>query len=190
MAGTQNRYMALWLIAVTNDQSVQNLLSSHQVSRNIKIKIRKAIILLVVLYGCETSISHGSHLLQEKGSVCSSCSPPQGAKGFLYLYGRGFHHSWDSIVWLNGRMGGVLVTSECKKSCYSCYTLLTCGGLPVKKLLQPGWGAMGGFTPPTWLEYAVPVVTVCYLRSELRVSCLEIRKWYLICIFILQCISS
>jgi hypothetical protein len=34
--------------------SVQNLLSSHLLSRNIKIRIYKTIILPVVLYGCET----------------------------------------------------------------------------------------------------------------------------------------
>jgi hypothetical protein len=32
----------------------QNLLSSHLLSKNIKIRIYKTIILLVVLYGCET----------------------------------------------------------------------------------------------------------------------------------------
>jgi hypothetical protein len=35
-------------------QSVQNLLSSHLLSKNIKIKIYKTIILPVALYGCET----------------------------------------------------------------------------------------------------------------------------------------
>jgi hypothetical protein len=34
--------------------SVQNLLSSHLLSKNLKIKIYKTIILPVVLYGCET----------------------------------------------------------------------------------------------------------------------------------------
>jgi hypothetical protein len=34
--------------------SVQNLLSSRPLSRNIKVKIYKTIILPVVLYGCET----------------------------------------------------------------------------------------------------------------------------------------
>jgi hypothetical protein len=34
--------------------SVQNLLSSHLLSRNVKVKIHKTIILPVVLYGCET----------------------------------------------------------------------------------------------------------------------------------------
>jgi hypothetical protein len=33
--------------------SVQDLLFSHLISRNLKIKIYKTIILLVVLYGCE-----------------------------------------------------------------------------------------------------------------------------------------
>ena len=34
--------------------SVQNLLSSRLLSKNLKIKIYRAIILPVVLYGCET----------------------------------------------------------------------------------------------------------------------------------------
>jgi hypothetical protein len=34
--------------------SVQGLLSSRQLSRNVKVKIYKTIILPVVLYGCET----------------------------------------------------------------------------------------------------------------------------------------
>ena len=34
--------------------SVQNLLSSSLLSKNLKIKIYRAIILAVVLYGCET----------------------------------------------------------------------------------------------------------------------------------------
>jgi hypothetical protein len=34
--------------------SVQNILSSRLISKNLKIKIYKAVILLVVLYGCET----------------------------------------------------------------------------------------------------------------------------------------
>jgi hypothetical protein len=34
--------------------AVHNLLSSHLLSRNVKIKIYKIIILPVILYGCET----------------------------------------------------------------------------------------------------------------------------------------
>jgi hypothetical protein len=34
--------------------SVQNLLSSHLISKNVKIRIYKITILPVVLYGCET----------------------------------------------------------------------------------------------------------------------------------------
>jgi hypothetical protein len=34
--------------------SVQNILSSHIISKNLKIKIYKTVILPVVLYGCET----------------------------------------------------------------------------------------------------------------------------------------
>jgi hypothetical protein len=32
---------------------IESLLSSHLLSRNVKVKIHKTIILLVVLYGCE-----------------------------------------------------------------------------------------------------------------------------------------
>jgi hypothetical protein len=35
-------------------QSVQNLLSSRLIQKNIKIKVHKTVILLAVLYGCET----------------------------------------------------------------------------------------------------------------------------------------
>jgi hypothetical protein len=35
--------------------SIQNLLSSSLLSRNVKVKIHKIIILTVVLYGCEAS---------------------------------------------------------------------------------------------------------------------------------------
>jgi hypothetical protein len=34
--------------------AVQNLLSSHLLSRNVKIKINKTTVLPVVLYGCKT----------------------------------------------------------------------------------------------------------------------------------------
>jgi hypothetical protein len=34
--------------------SVQNILSSHLISKNLKVKIYKTVILLVVLYGCKT----------------------------------------------------------------------------------------------------------------------------------------
>jgi hypothetical protein len=37
--------------------SVQNLLSSRLLSKNLKIKICRTIILPVVLYGCEISIA-------------------------------------------------------------------------------------------------------------------------------------
>jgi hypothetical protein len=37
-----------------NNNLVQNLLSSSLLSKNLKIRIYKAIIFLVVLYGCET----------------------------------------------------------------------------------------------------------------------------------------
>jgi len=39
---------------ITCYHSVQNLLSSRLLSKNLKIKIYRTIILLVVLYGCET----------------------------------------------------------------------------------------------------------------------------------------
>jgi hypothetical protein len=34
--------------------SVQNFLSSHLLSKNVKIRIHKTVILPVVLYGCKT----------------------------------------------------------------------------------------------------------------------------------------
>jgi hypothetical protein len=46
--------------------SVQSLLSSHLLSRNVEVKIFKAIILPFVLYGCETwsLISREEHRLR------------------------------------------------------------------------------------------------------------------------------
>jgi glycine betaine/choline ABC-type transport system substrate-binding protein len=38
--------------------SVQNLLPSHLISKNLKIKMYKTVILSVVLHGCETWSSH------------------------------------------------------------------------------------------------------------------------------------
>jgi hypothetical protein len=38
--------------------SLQSLLSSHLLSKNINIKIYKMIILPVVFYGCETGLTH------------------------------------------------------------------------------------------------------------------------------------
>jgi hypothetical protein len=35
-------------------ETMKSLLSSHLLSRNVKVKVYKTIILLVVLYGCET----------------------------------------------------------------------------------------------------------------------------------------
>ena len=40
--------------------SVQNLLSSRLLSKNLKVKIYRTIILPVVLYGCETDIEGGT----------------------------------------------------------------------------------------------------------------------------------
>jgi hypothetical protein len=39
---------------LNSDHSVQSLLSSRLLSRNSKVKMYKAIILPLVLYGCET----------------------------------------------------------------------------------------------------------------------------------------
>jgi len=41
-------------VFVAKYYSVQNLLSSRLLSKNLKIKIHRTIILPVVLYGCET----------------------------------------------------------------------------------------------------------------------------------------
>jgi hypothetical protein len=44
--------------------SVQNLLCSRLLSKNLKIKIYKTIILPVVLYGCETWLIYGAVMMQ------------------------------------------------------------------------------------------------------------------------------
>jgi len=44
----------MFMLGSTCYHSVQNLLSSRLLSKNVKIKIYRAIILPVVLYGCET----------------------------------------------------------------------------------------------------------------------------------------
>jgi hypothetical protein len=44
----------LIILTKLKSSSVQNLLSSHLISKNLKIKIYKSVILPVVLYGCET----------------------------------------------------------------------------------------------------------------------------------------
>ena len=41
-------------ISIKGEYSVQNILSSSLLSKNLKIKIYRTIILPVVLYGCET----------------------------------------------------------------------------------------------------------------------------------------
>jgi uncharacterized membrane protein YhfC len=52
------RYFSLLSVVVRTHRLVfslmENLLSSNLLSKNLKIKIYRAIILLVVLYGCET----------------------------------------------------------------------------------------------------------------------------------------
>jgi hypothetical protein len=45
--------------------SVQGVLSSRLLSRNVRVKIYKTIILAIVFYGCETWVSH------IKGRACS-----------------------------------------------------------------------------------------------------------------------
>jgi hypothetical protein len=47
--------------------SLQNLLSSRLISKNLKIKIYKTVILIVVLYGCEiwSLILRGEHRLRD-----------------------------------------------------------------------------------------------------------------------------
>jgi hypothetical protein len=47
-------------------QSVQNLLSFHLLSKNVKIKIYKTIILPVVLYGCETWEEHKLRVFENR----------------------------------------------------------------------------------------------------------------------------
>jgi hypothetical protein len=49
-----DNHAILVFLVYTNIRQVQNLLSSRLLSKNIKIRIYKTIILPVVLYGCET----------------------------------------------------------------------------------------------------------------------------------------
>jgi hypothetical protein len=48
--------------------SVQNLLSSRLISKNLKIKIHKTVILPVVLYGCESESPKGIDQLGDLGA--------------------------------------------------------------------------------------------------------------------------
>jgi hypothetical protein len=54
MATAQLKYLGRTFNIFFQTLIVQNLLSSCLLSRNIKIRIYKTIILPVVLYGCET----------------------------------------------------------------------------------------------------------------------------------------
>jgi len=49
------RIQSILILRISSYHSVQNLLSSHLLSKNFKIKIYKAVILLVFLYECQTS---------------------------------------------------------------------------------------------------------------------------------------
>jgi hypothetical protein len=63
--------------------SVQSLLSSHLLSRNVKVKIYKTIILPVVLYGCETwslTLKEGHRLRVFQNRVLRRIFGPRGMK--------------------------------------------------------------------------------------------------------------
>jgi hypothetical protein len=72
--------------------SVQNLLSSHLTSKNLKIKIYKTVILPVVLYGCETwSLTLGEeHRLRGFENIV--------LRKILDLKGRKMHHEENCIM--------------------------------------------------------------------------------------------
>ena len=60
------------IVSVACYHSVQNLLSSSLLSKNLKIKIYRTIILPVVLYGCETWLLtlRGEHRLRVFETGC------------------------------------------------------------------------------------------------------------------------
>jgi hypothetical protein len=72
--------------------SVQNLLSSHLLSKNIKIRIHKTILLPVILYGCETL----SLILKEKQTeVVRRIFGPKGDEvqgGWRKMYNEELHN--------------------------------------------------------------------------------------------------
>jgi hypothetical protein len=65
---------------------MQNLLSSHLLSKNIKIRIYKTIILPVALYGCETC----SLTLREKHGL-GVFEPNREVKGWRRLHNEELH---------------------------------------------------------------------------------------------------
>jgi hypothetical protein len=73
--------------------SVQNLLSSHLMSKNIKIKIYKTKILPVFLYGCET----WAQILREKCTLWRMAGPKQYdmTGGWIKLYNEVLHNLYS-----------------------------------------------------------------------------------------------
>jgi hypothetical protein len=96
------RETAFRLIIFGRDHSVQNLLSSRLLSKNIKIRIYKTIILRVVLYGCETwSLAlREKHRLRvfEKRVLRKTFEPKRGdvMGGWRKLHNEEFHKLYSS----------------------------------------------------------------------------------------------
>jgi hypothetical protein len=78
----------------------------------------------VIYEYCKRRVQYAATVLFHK--VIKALFARQGLPPFMRQY--------SMTEWQDGN---VLFTSECGKSHYSCYTLLTGGVLPVKKQLQP-----------------------------------------------------
>jgi hypothetical protein len=79
-------------------RSVQRLLSSRILSKNLKIKIYQTIILLVVLYGCKTSflIQHTLRLLQNGMLRIFGPKREEVAGGWRRLHNEELHNLYTS----------------------------------------------------------------------------------------------
>jgi hypothetical protein len=93
--------------------SVQNLLSSHLLSNNIKIRLYKTIILSVALYGCETwslTLREEHRLRVFENRVLRRIFGPRRLEvkgGMRKLHNKEFHNMFPSpiiIIVINTRM--------------------------------------------------------------------------------------
>jgi hypothetical protein len=88
--------------------SVQNFLSSRLLSKNLKIRIYKAIILPVILYGCETyslTLREKLRLRVFENRVLRRIFGPKRSWSWSYSCGR---QSGDQLVWVSGLSSGPL----------------------------------------------------------------------------------
>jgi hypothetical protein len=104
--GLTKLILADQLVSFSFYHSVQNLLSSHLISKNIKIRIYKNLILPVVLYGCET----WSLTLREENRLRRIFGPKREevTGGWRKLYNEELHNLYSSpsiiIVIMSRRM--------------------------------------------------------------------------------------